>query len=76
MSAAELGKAAGARWAAKRLKMKAPVGRIAVAQLAGDSHLFAWDNGKADGAVDVVPYCQAFIAAAFAVLDPAGLVTL
>lgn len=75
-NAAELGKVAGERWAARRLKLKARTGRIAVAQVAGVSHMTAWDDGKVTGATSAAPYCQAFITAAFAALDPAGLVTL
>lgn len=76
MSAAELGKAAGERWARARVRLNAKIGRITITQVAGSSHMRAFDNGKCGLANDVVPYCQAFIDAAFAVLGPAGFVTL
>ncbi len=74
MTASELGKVAGTRWANARLKKNERVGRLTVANTAGAYHLKALDRGLF--IQDVVPYCQAFIDAAFAVLDPAGLVTL
>lgn len=76
VGAAELGKGAGQRFAAKRLKMQAPMRRLDIAQCAGRSHMSAWDHGKVKGAADVGSYCQAFIDAVFAVLEPAKLVTL
>lgn len=73
--AAELGRVAGERFATARAKMNARIGRIALAQCAGRSHQIAWDAGKVQAA-DVVRYCEAFLAAAFALLEPKGLVTL
>lgn len=75
LTAAQLGTAAGERWAKKRIKMNAPVGRLGVASASGSSHLVAWDRGDV-GPGDVVAYCQAFIDAVFATLEPKGLVTL
>lgn len=74
--AADLGKAAGEKFAKGRIRMHAPVPRLAIAQTAGRSHMSAWDHGTVKGAADVLPYCEAFIEVVFALLEPAQLVTL